>query len=90
MQSRKSNGQGAASVALNDVPNIKWPDLHPDQQPDPHQRDRLGTLTITSFNTSFSYRLSGTQANKRGSFQFSYRMSLGGVNTAATVTIKVN
>ena len=52
-----------------------------------------GTLTITSFNTgtgAFSYRLSGTQANKRGTFQFSYRMSLGGVNTAAaTVTIGV-
>jgi hypothetical protein len=53
-----------------------------------------GTLTVTSFNTStgaFSYRLSGTQTAKRGTFQFTYRMSLGGVNTAAaTVTIKVN
>jgi hypothetical protein len=50
-------------------------------------------MTVTSFNTStgaFSYRLNGTQTAKRGTFQFTYRMSLGGVKTApAIVTITV-
>ena len=82
----------AASVGLNDVPNISGRTLTRLSNPIRTSGTGTGTLTITSFNAStgaFSYRLSGTQANKRGTFQFSYRMSLGGVNTAATVTIKV-
>ena len=83
----------AASVALNDVPNISGRTFTRLSNPIRTSGTGTGTLTITSFNTgtgAFSYRLSGTQANKRGSFQFSYRMSLGGVNTApATVTISV-
>ena len=82
----------AASVALNDVPNISGRTFTRLSNPIRTSGTGTGTLTITSFNTStgaFSYRLSGTQANKRGTFQFSYRMSLGGVNTAATVTISV-
>ena len=83
----------AASVALNDVPNVSGRTFTRLTNPIRTGGSGTGTLTITSFNTgtgAFSYRLSGTQANKRGSFQFSYRMSLGGVNTAAaTVTIMV-
>ena len=81
----------AASVALNDVPNISGRTFTRLSNPIRTSGTGTGTLTITSFNPgtgAFSYRLSGTQANKRGTFQFSYRMSLGGVNTgAATVTI---
>ena len=83
----------AASVALNDVPNISGRTFTRLTNPIRTSGTGTGTLTITSFNTgtgAFSYRLSGTQVNKRGTFQFSYRMSLGGVNTAAaTVTIGV-
>ena len=83
----------AASVGLNDVPNISGRTFTRLSNPIRTSGTGTGTLTITSFNNStgaFSYRLSGTQANKRGTFQFSYRMSLGGVNTAAaTVTITV-
>ena len=83
----------AASVGLNDVPNISGRTFTRLGNPIRTSGSGTGTLTITSFNSStgaFSYRLSGTQANKRGTFQFSYRMSLGGVNTApATVTIGV-
>jgi hypothetical protein len=83
----------AASVALNDVPNISGRTFTRLSNPIRTSGTGTGTLMITSFNTgtgAFSYRLSGTQVNKRGTFQFSYRMSLGGVNTApATVTIGV-
>ena len=82
----------AASVGLNDVPNISGRTFTRLTNPIRTSGTGTGTLTITSFNSStgaFSYRLSGTQANKRGTFQFTYRMSLGGVNTAATVTISV-
>ncbi len=83
----------AASVGLNDVPNISGRTFTRLGNPIRTSGTGTGTLTITSFNAStgaFSYRLSGTQANKRGTLQFTYRMSLGGVNTAAaTVTITV-
>ena len=82
----------AASVGLNDVPNISGRTFTRLTNPIRTSGTGTGTLTITSFNAStgaFSYRLSGTQANKRGTFQFSYRMSLGGANTTATVTIGV-
>jgi hypothetical protein len=83
----------AASVALNDVPNISGRTFTRLSNPIRTSGTGNGTLTITSFNAStgaFSYSLSGTEVNKRGTFQFGYRMSLGGVNTvAATVTITV-
>jgi hypothetical protein len=83
----------AASVALNDVPNVSGRTFARLTNPVRTGGTGTGTLTVTSFNTStgaFSYRLNGTQAAKRGTFQFTYRMSLGGVNTApATVTITV-
>jgi hypothetical protein len=83
----------AASVAINDVPNVSGRTFARLSNPVRTSGTGTGTLTVTSFNTStgaFSYRLDGTQAAKRGTFQFSYRMSLGGVNTApATVTIVV-
>jgi hypothetical protein len=85
----------AASVALNDLPtNVSGRTFTRLSDPVRTGGTSTGTLTVTSFNTStgaFSYRLNGTQTAKRGTFQFTYRMSLGGVNTApATVTIKVN
>ena len=83
----------AASVALNDVPNVSGRTFARLSNPVRTSGTGTGTMTVTSFNTStgaFSYRLNGTQTAKRGTFQFSYRMSLGGVNTApATVTITV-
>jgi hypothetical protein len=83
----------AATVALNGVPNVAGRSFARQSNPVRTGGTGTGTLTITSFNTStgaFSYRLSGAQAAKRGTFQFTYRMSLGGVSTApATVTIVV-
>jgi hypothetical protein len=83
----------AASVALNDVPNVTGRTFARLSNPIRTSGTGTGTMTVTSFNTStgaFSYRLNGTQTAKRGSFQFTYRMSLGGVNTApVTVTIVV-
>jgi len=80
-------------VALNDVPNVTGRTFARLSNPIRTSGTGTGTLTVTSFNAStgaFSYSLSGTQVNKRGTFQFTYRMSLGGVNTApATVTIVV-
>ena len=83
----------AASVAINDVPNVTGRTFARLSNPIRTSGTGTGMMTVTSFNTStgaFSYRLNGTQTAKRGTFQFTYRMSLGGVNTApATVTITV-
>jgi hypothetical protein len=53
-----------------------------------------GTLTLIEFRPTtgaFVYRLSGTQEGKRGTFQFTYRMTLNRVPTPpTTVTISVD
>lgn len=81
-------------VAINDVPNATGRIFTKLSNPVRIAGSGTGTLTLIEFSPSsgaFAYRVTGTQKGKRGTFQFTYRMTLNRVPTApATVTISVD
>ena len=87
-------------VKANDVPNVKGRTFALVSGPVQTAGSGLGTLTLGTLNPrngAFRYILKGVgatgearQASKRGTWQFTYKMTLNGVATApATVTITV-